>query len=158
MTLREVALCVCVAQALHMCSVALTAALRQRVSAAAPSWGPFSGPEKGPKAANPNCWGSDFGAFSSSGKWTRNWPLPLTSEWHLCSRGKGVFGAACRVSSVMLATPSLVSMCLAGWYCVRRAAQCDVPAFRRWLRPAAALSASHASALWGVMPGGSCAL
>ena len=60
MTLREVALCSCVAQALHMCSVALTAALRQRVSAAAPKWGPFSGPEKGPKAANPNCWGSDF--------------------------------------------------------------------------------------------------
>ena len=32
---------------------------------------------------------------------------------------------------------------------MRRAAQCDFPAFRRWLRPAAALSASHASALWG---------
>ena len=49
-----------------MCRVALAAALRQRVSAAAPKWGPFSGPEKGPKAASPNCWGSGFWGLSRS--------------------------------------------------------------------------------------------
>ena len=48
------------AQALHMSCVGVTAAARQRVSAAAAKWGPFSGPEKGPKGVNPNCRGSHF--------------------------------------------------------------------------------------------------
>ena len=159
LSLREVALGTCVAQALHMCSVALTAALRQRVSAAAPKWGPFSGPEKGPKAANPNCWGSDFWGLFFVRKMDAKLAPPFDFGVALVFMREGCFfGAACRISSVMFATPSLVSMCPAGWQCVRRAAQCDIPAIRRWLRPAAALSACRASALWGVMPGGRCVL
>ena len=116
LTLREVALCTCVAQALDMCSVALTPALRQRVSAAAAQWGPFSGPEKGPKAANPNCWGSDFWGLFFVRKMDAKLAPPFDFGVAFVFMRKGCFfGAACRVSSVMFATPSLVSMCLAGW-------------------------------------------
>jgi hypothetical protein len=115
LTLTEVALCICVAQALHMCSVALTAAVRQRISAAAPKWGPFSGPEKGPKAANPNCWGSDFWGLFFVRKMDAKLAPSLRLRSGTCVHEERVFfgPAASRISSVMFATPSLVSMCLA---------------------------------------------
>ena len=115
LTLREVALCICVAQALDMCSICTHTGTASARLGSGRKMGSIFRARKRPQSCEPQLLGFGLLGPFFVRKMDAKLAPPFDFGVALVFMRKGFCGAACRISFVMFATPSLVSMCPAGW-------------------------------------------